>query len=350
MVQNKRDYSFTLCKGFISEAFNKYDNIKTIKFEIIDVYDNFIKTNITINEKTKIYDISLTKKNRNINPMSRKNLKNQKNSNLSLNIEGKNTASNEIIITNKVDETQRQQLKLENKKLLNNIKNEKDINIKENMDDNSKFIPEDKNISKLNNENKKCIKKIEDVNSKSNIDILNNDIINDEDDFDESEPENFYDYQDPFFKKHPELFKCYDCYQTNVENKELFDVAQEYIDKYNDIENKYIKLKEEILIKEKQIKKYKEKQQNSIYDPNFISELNDKFIDLIKIVHKSFDNTNNILKTLESNNPKKIPEIVNKNIFIYRKNTERIADEADIIRKEFLKLNNEINDSFNINL
>lgn len=320
----KRDCSYTLCKGFVKELFNKYNNIKNINLEIVDILDNSIKTNININGKIKTFDIILDKKKKNVTPISKNNLKNQntKKSNEidnSLNIENKR---NPIII---LDEKEKKGDGLEvmnnvNKedisgKFLDNTKNENYINKKRKMEN---------NILNTKNINSECIDSTQLVENKTNI--------NEDEYYDDYEPEDEYDINDPYFKENPEVFKCYDCYQTNIEKKELFDVAQEYIDKYNLIH-------EENEILKNENKKIKEMVEGDGLDIDFITNINEKFTDLIKTTHKSFNNINRILTSLETENPKKVPVLLNKNIGYYRKSMQVLADEADVIRKDYLRLN-----------
>lgn len=180
--------------------------------------------------------------------------------------------------------------------------------------------------------------------------ISNNININDEEDieYDEREPENEFDYMDPHFSKHPDEFKCYNCYETNVEKGKLFDYAQELIYKYNDLEDENKNLKKDNLDKNKIIYIYKE-ENNKLKDIinkeedkylDFITNLNDNFMNLFLITHKSFDGIRNIMLTIEKTNPKKVPDLINKNINKYRNKIQDIADEADIIRNKHLNTSN----------
>lgn len=200
-------------------------------------------------------------------------------------------------------------------KFLDNTKNENYINKKRKMEN---------NILNTKNINSECIDSTQLVENKTNI--------NEDEYYDDYEPEDEYDINDPYFKENPEVFKCYDCYQTNIEKKELFDVAQEYIDKYNLIH-------EENEILKNENKKIKEMVEGDGLDIDFITNINEKFTDLIKTTHKSFNNINRILTSLETENPKKVPVLLNKNIGYYRKSMQVLADEADVIRKDYLRLN-----------
>lgn len=73
----KRNSSYTLCKNFIKELFDKYNHIEKINFEILDFSNNSIKTNISINGDVKTFDIILRKKERKVSPKVLHNLKNQ---------------------------------------------------------------------------------------------------------------------------------------------------------------------------------------------------------------------------------------------------------------------------------
>lgn len=332
----KRDCSYTLCKGFIKEAFNKYNNIKQINFDIIDILDNCIKTSIKINGEIRTFDIVLSKKKRKINQVSMNNLKNKrKNLNNNFNSKIDDNIKNIVIIS---DEEKQKHINdscssiiIQNgKKIDIEVKNENTINKKMDLDDkeiNENILnDEDKNLQDFNNiENN--INKNDNLNDKN----FNSEGI----EYDDSEPEDWYDYNDPYFKKNPEIFKCEDCYQTNIEKKELFDYAQELIYKNNDLEDENIILKNE----NKEFKKMIEKDELPI---DKLTKINDKFTELILITHKSFNDINEILSTLEKANPKKIPDIINKNINNYRKKFQNIADEADIIRKDFLEINKDI--------
>jgi hypothetical protein len=239
-------------------------------------------------------------------------------------------------------------------------KNENNINKKIKMDDKKqKDINDDiTNFDKLNNEKKKLNENnsyIDVKNYEEKDSILNNN-NSDSTEYDESEPEDEYDFNDPHFKKYPDEFRCYNCYETNVEKQELFDYAQQLIYKNNDLE----KL---ILDKDKIIKSYKKENNklikinndikslmdNDKLDIDFLTDLNDRFMELFLITHKSFDYIKDIILTIEKSNPKKVPEIINKNINKYRNEIQNIADEADDIRKRFLELNtNKFGDKLNI--
>ncbi|CEG84986.1 hypothetical protein RMATCC62417_18726 [Rhizopus microsporus] len=361
-MKNRRDCSFTLCKNFIKETFNKYDNIKNINFKIIEVLDNCIKTSISINDKTRVFDILLDKKKKEVKLKSKNNLKNQesydKTSNC-LETFNKENKRNAVIL---IEETQ----KKDDIIVFNNLD---DFNSKTENVNNKKMDPEDTYEKKSTlKENNKCDelfienKKIDENISLNNINDNQSDINSENSEYDDEEPENEYDHNDPYYKKYPEVFKCYDCYETNVDKDELFDVAQEYIDKYNLInnENKILKnenenLKNELVDKDKKINIYikeynnllrinnelKELMENEKIDIDFMTELNDKFMELFLINKKSFDYIADIILTIEKTNPKKVAEIINKNINKYRNDIQDIANEADDIRKRFLKLNND---------
>lgn len=386
-MKNRRDCSFTLCKNFIKEAFNKYDTIRNVNFEIIDILDNCIKTNITINGKNRVFDILLDKKKKEVKLKSKNNLKNQamksyneiSNCLETLNNEDKRNAV--ILIEEKPKEDD---VIFENNLNDFNTKIEISINEKTDMDNEEKntILPKedfknDHHVTHEINDSKDKYNIILDENNKSdklfienkkngeNISLNNknenNSCINSDDsEYDDEEPENEYDHNDPYYKKYPEVFKCYDCYETNVDKDELFDIAQEYIDKYNLVNNENKKLKNdnenfknEIKNKDKKLDTYikeynnllkinnelKESIKKGELDIEFITELNDKFMELFLINHKSFDYIVDIILTIEKTNPKKVHEIINKNINKYRNDIQSIANEAEDIRKSFLKLN-----------
>lgn len=342
----QRNCSFTLCKTFIKEVFNKYNDVRNINFEIINVSDDFIKTNINIDGKINTYDIILNKKKKNVLQKSKDNLKKQS--------MGNNKNKDEILDSlynnTKIDENEKSNIKEYVNKVNDSIpKNENNNIYKINMDNNNNI----KNKNKSNDlfiENKKLDKNNINQNDEKKSKIFDNNGI----EYDDSEPEDWYDYNDPYYKKNPEVFKCENCYQTNIDKDELFDVAQEYIDKYNLVNEENNLLKKEIKTKNKQLNiiinennKLKDLYKNQISN-DIIYEINDKFTDLVKICHKSFNHNNKVLSILEKTPPKKVPEIVNKNISIYRKEIENIADEADKIRNEFLDLNKGYMESFKI--
>lgn len=194
------------------------------------------------------------------------------------------------------------------------------------------------NYEFLNNENKDLI--IENSNAIDN----SKDIYDDE-----SEPENEYDYEDPHFLKYPDEFMCHNCYETNVEKGKLFDFAQEMIYKSNDLEKEKEKLDKNNIDKDKIINVYKKenaelkniinREENKYMD--FINNLNDNFMELFLNTHESFDYIKDILLTLEKTNPKKVPEILNKNIKKYKEDIQNIANEANKVRKNHIKISND---------
>ena len=92
----KRDSSYTLCKGFVEKLIEKHKNIKNINIEIHDTSDDVIKTSINLDNKIRTFDINIKKKKKIIKPGSMNNLKNQK--------ETQNNKNEEILINeNKKD-------------------------------------------------------------------------------------------------------------------------------------------------------------------------------------------------------------------------------------------------------
>lgn len=308
-----RNSSYTLCKGLIKEIINKNKNVRNINLDIIDISEHIIKTTITIDGKMRTFDINLEKRKKKNKSEYFDNLKNQKNDNI---FEDHNKCG----YTNNV--------KIENN---NNKKNKMDIN--------------DEKTNILNNENKKI----------NNVNIKQVDQVESEY-YDESEPEDEYDYKDPHFTKYPDEFKCEDCYETNVEKGKLFNYAQEMIDKFNVLEEENNRLKKMILIKNdgnnnylkiEELKKKLESQEDHFL--SYINNINDKFIDSILINHKSFNSIKDILLTLEKANPKKVPELINKNINTYIKQIQDIVKESDELRKEYSKITKEaFGDKINI--
>lgn len=349
MVQN-RDSSYTLCKGFIKELFNKYNNIEQVNFEILDILDKSIKTNININGKVKTFNIILDRKKKEVAIKSLDNLKkpNKKNNENNENSESLKSLNNEnkrnaIIIVS--DDENKENKYIDNNNVISNnfdIEIENTNNIKINMDDTHKKedvkkIIDGTNI--LNNENKNLK---ENINEK----CINND--NNGTEYEESEPENECDYEDPHFLKYPDEFRCYNCYETNIEKSKLFNYAQEMIYKCNDLEEDNEKLKKDNVDKDKIINVYKNENRelkNIISKEedkymNFINDLNDNFMDLFLNAHKSFDCIKDILLKLEKTNPKKVHEVLNKNIKIYKEDIQKIADEANKIRKKHIEISN----------
>lgn len=378
-MKNRRDCSFTLCKNFIKEAFNKYDTIRNVNFEIIDILDNCIKTKITINGKNRVFDILLDKKKKEVKLKSKNNLKNQamkiydETSDCLENLNNEDKRNEVILIEEKQKEDDvifENNLNDFNSKIENSINEKTDMNNEEKNTVPPK-IEDFKNIHHVThevNDSKDKYNIILDENNKSDKLFIENKkngenisyVNSDDSEYDDEEPENEYDHNDPYYKKYPEVFKCYDCYETNVDKEELFDIAQEYIDKYNLVNNENKKLKNdnenfknEIKNKDKKLDTYikeynnllkinnelKESIKNSELDIEFITELNNKFMELFLINHKSFDYIVNIILTIEKTNPKKVHEIINKNINKYRNDIQAIANEAEDIRKSFLKLN-----------
>lgn len=310
-MQITRDSSYTLCKGLIKEVYNRNKNIKSININILEISEinNSIKVDIKIDNKLRTFDILLEKRKINKNSISLSNLKNQK---------------TEIILKN----DNNKEVNLKNGEILENK-----INVVNNINNNESIEKQLDNINKIENEN---INKISMNEKQDNINLNCN---NNEEDiiYDESEPVDEYDYKDPHFKKYPHEFRCYDCYETNVEKAELFEYAQNLIYEFNDLKDENKKLNDEIINKNKQIKLLN----NDEIDINFIKTLNDKFMNLLMIMHKSFNNIGSLLTTLEKANPKKVPDLLNKNISSYRKQMQNIADEADKIQIDYIEINKE---------
>lgn len=63
-----RDSSFTRCKNNLKNIYLKNNSIEFIHIDIIEKYEFSIKTKININNKIKIFDISLEHNTKNITP------------------------------------------------------------------------------------------------------------------------------------------------------------------------------------------------------------------------------------------------------------------------------------------
>lgn len=280
----KRDSSYTLCKGFVEKLIEKHKNIKNINIEIHDTSDDVIKTSINLDNKIRTFDINIKKKKKIIKPGSMNNLKNQK--------ETQNNKNEEILINeNKKDSI----INIDDKKSDKSDSIEVINNADNDITSNLLFDAKNENII-----NKKDMD--EDISIKKEKDISTSvDILNTEEVFDESEPEDQFDHNDPHFKKYPDEFMCYDCYETNVEKQELFDVAQEYIDKYNLVDDENVILKNE-----------NKKLKNDIIDK-------DKKIDMLINENNEFTKIKELLKT-------------------YKKDTEKLID----IKKKLFEIFNEV--------
>lgn len=347
----RRDSSYTLCKGFIRKLFNKNNNIEKIKIEILDISDNSIKTKININEEYKTFDIILNKKKKKTDFQSLSNLKNQKkDKNNDKNSAYKESQKDIIMDSGDVQNEIKNYVNNDSTVNISNFDNEDNLYYKNNTINEKKIIENNIEYSILNIENKNniCFENKEDKHSLDNnynyINTKENNIFKDN----ESEPDDEFDYTDPYFLKNPDDFSCFNCYTTNVEKGKLFDHAQELIYKYNDLENENKNIKKDILDKDKIIYIYK-KENNELKDIiskeedkylDFITKLNSNFMTLFLITHKSFTSIRNILITLEKSKPKKIPDIINKNISKYMKQVQDIADEAEIIRNNHLEISN----------
>jgi hypothetical protein len=335
-MMQKRDSSYTLCKGLIKKVLKKHISIGSIKIDILEIDDHNVKAEINIDNLIRTFDIVLDKTKRKINPNSMNNIKKQK-----INDKNKHIKKDSNVEVLELDIPEKKIVEKEidvniekthfgkNEDIDNihniNIKNEKCINKKINMDHHN--TPKNQNDESLISENKKLINE------------ENNDI---NPFYDDSEPEDEYDHEDPHFTKYPDEFLCHNCYETNVEKKELFDYAQQMTDKNDILNNEIKKLKEDIVNKNKLIKEYKNKNYSQDENIDFITGLNDNFMELFLITHNSFNSIKNILLILEKANPKKVPEILNKNINNYKKEIQSIADEADKVRNNHLDLSSKI--------
>lgn len=174
---------------------------------------------------------------------------------------------------------------------------------------------------------------------------------------DEYGPEDKYDHNDPFYNENPECFYCYNCYETNVEKEKIFNFAHKIIDKNNEIkkeclikENQYnhkiLSQEKKLLIKNNEIISYEKKirelknildiQENKFLD--YITNINEKFMESILINKKLFDKISDMSLTIEKAIPKNIHDLINKNLNNDMKEIQYIADKSNKLKNDFVKI------------
>lgn len=329
-MKKKRNTSYIHCSNLIFKLL-EIQEFKKVSIEIMDVNEKSIELNIKIDEKLKnmTIDNKINKiKNKVVNPDSYKNLKNYKNKETP---NGENDLDKKLSMSDNINKSiSSNNIKIENKNNKNNI-TESEINLDITLDKDKEVEnnSEYSNIYEKDKKNKNDIILDSNLNVKNNITEIDIELNKNKENKSIQNEETLTDNDDSDSDDDNEIIiptiLCDNCDETRRICQENFDAAKEYHEKYERLLIKYnemkTKLNNDILEKDKNYKKF------------------DVIVKkLLLINHNSFNKIGNILSTLEKANPKKVHEILNKNINAYKKQMEGIADEGDKIQQEYAKL------------
>lgn len=369
-MNRKRDTSYKHCYNLIVKLLEIQD-FKNVNINIVNNTDEKIKLDIKIDDKCKqiIYNKKLKKEKKILNSASYNNLKNSK----KVLSDGKHNEKNKNSIDININEIVNKHLhenviydiikNIKNKIILNNSINEE---ISSEVISSNETILENKNIISQNNvkiENKNDLvdsgkdlfindNKIQnklDVNENSginqnnlilenkNIISRNNDELKSDSDIYEEDDDSIIDLPEP----------CDDCDETRRICNENYEVAMKYkedLEKEQKVNNFLLK---EINYKIKIIEELKSKnnKKDEMYI-DFITKLNANFMELFLINRKSFNYISDIILSIEKSNPKKIHEIINKNIKKYRNDIQAFENETEDIKKGNIEINTKISNKF----
>lgn len=326
-MKKKRNTSYIHCSNLIFKLL-EIQEFKKVSIEIMDINEKSIELNIKIDEKFKnmTIDNKINKvKNKAVNPDSYKNLKNYKNKETS---NGENDLDKKISMSDNINKSiSSNNIKIENKNNLTESEITLNINLNEDkeVENNSEYS----NIYEKDNKNQNDIILDSNLNVKNNITEIDMDLNKNKENKNNQNEDFLTDNNDSDSDDDNEIIVptilCDDCDETRRICQENFDAAKEYHEKYENLLIKYnemkTKLNNDILEKDENYKKF------------------DVIVKkLLLINHNSFNKIGNILSTLEKANPKKVHEILNKNIKTYREQMEDIADEGDKIQQEYALL------------